>query len=155
MGDTGQEIVVYESQILSKAQQAGVDLTPLLAQVPEADDDAYVGIIRQMLGAQTPADLGAAFNLQGMLDYEGVLIRVLAIKRMPSDFDSGLGLYLVCEISDVKTGEHHTVSTGSTNVIVQLVTAFVKGWLPLTCVPRLAKKPTANGYTPMHLEIVQ
>lgn len=154
MTDTAKELIAYESQILTAAQSVGLDLTPLLAQVPEADDDAYVGIIRQLLGAQSAADLAAPFSMNGLQEYLNTAITVWAIKRMPSDFDSGLGLYLVCDITAAGSEQHVNVSTGSTNVIVQLVKAHVAGWLPLHCIPREAKKPTANGYTPMHLEVI-
>lgn len=154
MTTDSKELITYESQILTAAQSVGLDLTPLLAQVPEADEDAYVGIIRQLLGAQSAADLQAPFSITGMQDYLDKAITVWAIKRMPSDFDSGLGLYLVCDISEAGKEQRKSVSTGSTNIIVQLVKAHVAGWLPLHCIPREAKKPTAQGYTPMHLEVI-
>ena len=154
MTTESKELVPYESQLLSQAQQVGLDLTPLLQTVPEADDDAYVGIIRQLMGAQTAADLNAPFSLEGLQGWEGKAIVVNGIKRMPSDYDSGLGLYLVCDITDPASGERKVVSTGSTNIIVQLVKAHQLGAFPVTCIPRFAKKPTANGYTPMHLEFL-
>lgn len=154
MTPTSTDLIAYESQILSAAQAVGLDLTPLLAQVPEADEDAYVGIIRQLLGAQSAADLAAPFSMSGLQEYLNTAITVWSIKRMPSDFDSGLGMYLVCEISAAGKDQRVSVSTGSTNIIVQLVKAHVAGWLPLHCIPREAKKPTAQGYTPMHLEVI-
>lgn len=155
MTDTGTEVIKYDSQILSAAKAVGIDLQPLLAQVPEADEDAYVGIIRQLLAAKEATDLGAPFDINGMQNWEGSQVVIDGIKRMPSDFDSGLGLYLVCDCRDPKSGERMTLSTGSTNIIVQLVTAHVRGWFPLLVIPRFAKKATAAGYTPMHLEVVR
>ncbi len=154
MTDTETGLITYESQLLTQAQSVGLDLTPLLAQVPEADDDAYVGIIRQLLSAQTAADLNAPFSLEGLQEWADKAIIVNSIKRMPSDFDSGLGLYLVADITDPASNEHKVVSTGSTNIIVQLVKAHQLGAFPVACIPRFAKKPTAAGYTPMHLEFI-
>jgi hypothetical protein len=148
-------LVPYESKLLSQAAAVGVDLTPLLARVPEADDDAYVGIIRQLMSAETAADLDAPFTARSLEDYVDIPIRVLGIHKMPSDFDEGLGTYLVIDCEVHGTAGRHTLTTGSVNVVVQLVKAYTLDALPLVCVPRRAKKPTAKGYSPMHLEMVK
>jgi hypothetical protein len=150
-----QGLVPYDSQILSNAGQVGVDLTALLASVPEADDDAYVGIIRQLMSAESVADLDAPWTTRSLEAFVDSPLRVLNIHKMPSDFDEGLGTYLVVDAVVPGLGEKFTVTTGSVNVVVQLVKAHTLGALPLLCIPRRSKRPTANGYYPMHLEIVR
>jgi len=147
-------VIVYESKLLSDAQAAGVDLTPLLAQVPEAEDDAYVRIIRQLMSAQSAADLNNPFDARGLEEYIDRPILVVGIHKMPSDFDEGLGVYLVVDIVTGPDDQHATITTGSVNCVVQLVRAYTMGAFPLACVPREAKRPTAKGYKPMHLEVI-
>lgn len=154
MTDTGTEVITYDSHILSASRAAGIDLMPLLRQVPEGDEDAYTGIMRQLLSAKSAAELNTPFSLEGMREYEGQPLVIESIRQMPSDFAEGLGVYLICNVRDPRTGEQSSISTGSVSVITQLIVAYVQGWLPLTVVPRFAKKPTAQGYTPMHLEVV-
>lgn len=154
MTDQGTGMVVYDSQLLSSARAVGVDLVPLLRQVPEANEDAQVDIIRQLLEAKDAGDLNAPFSMEGLQEWEGQPVRIDSIRQMPSDYEGGLGVYLICEVTEPRSGARKTVSTGSTTIIVQLVKAHIAGWLPLLVVPRFAKKPTAAGFTPMHLEIV-
>lgn len=155
MTDANTTLVPYESQLLSKARAIGVDLTPMLEQVPEADDDAYVGIIRSIIEAKDVAGLDAPWTAKSLQEYVDKPIRVDAIRKMPSDFDEGLGLYLVLDCTISNDGEKATLTTGSVNIVVQLVRAFTLNALPLVCIPRLSKKPSRNGYRPMHLEMMQ
>jgi len=155
MTETSTALVPYESQLLSQARAVGVDLTPMLEKVPEADDDAYVGIIRSIIEAKDVAGLDAPWTAKSLQAYVDSPIRVDAIRKMPSDFDEGLGLYLVLDCTVSNDGEKATLTTGSVNIVVQLVRAFTLDALPLVCIPRLSKKPSKAGYRPMHLEMVQ
>jgi hypothetical protein len=146
-------IVPYESQLLSQAAAVGIDLKAMLELIPEADDDAYVRLIQQIATATDVAELDAPWSMTGLTEYVDQWIVVQGLKRMPSDFADGLGFYLVIDAVPAKGGAPFSVSTGSVNVTVQLVRANALQLLPLTCCPRLSKKPTKDGYWPMHLEM--
>ncbi|MCL6626645.1 MAG: hypothetical protein K6T68_08695, partial [Alicyclobacillus shizuokensis] len=53
----------------------------------------------------------------------------------------------------LSSGERLTVTTGSVSIVAQLARAVAIGALPLRCIPRVANKPTKQGYYPQHLEI--
>jgi hypothetical protein len=154
MPEQTKELATYDSQILSRSAEAGRELTLLMNDVPEADEDAYARIIADILGAQTPADLDAAWNANGIDKYADVALRVDSIHRMPSDFDEGLGMYLVVNAVIPGDGERVTVTTGSVSICAQLIKAFNLKAFPLIVIPRKSKRPTKAGYYPMHLEIV-
>lgn len=148
-------VATYDSQLLTAAQAAGVDLRAMLALVPEADDDAMVAIIVQIVNAQSPEQLDAPWSATGMERLDGQWISVRALKRMPSEYADGLGFYLIVDARIVETGEIVSVSTGSVSIIVQLLRANALGAFPLTVKPVIAAKPSANGFRPMHLEIAR
>lgn len=127
----------------------------LLADVPEPSEDAAARIVLQILDAQTAEELDRPWDVDGMREYDGVVLRVLSIVKMPSDYTTGLGCYLVCTCSQPEIGEQFVLTTGSVSVVAQLVRAHVAGWLPLDVVPRQSARPTRKGYRPMHLELVR
>jgi hypothetical protein len=145
----------YDSEILSNAGAIATELRALIDNVPEAGGDAYASILGAILGAKTVEDLDAAWDTASIEKLIDVPIRVLGIHRMPSDFDQGLGMYLIVDAVVAGDGEHFTFSTGSVSVCAQLIRAHALDGFPLLVVPRRAKRPSANGYYPQHLEIVR
>lgn len=154
MAEPSKAVATYDSEILSRSGQAGIEMRALMEQVPEADEDAYGGILMAILNAESPADLDAAWTARSLEQYCDTPLRVESIKRMPSDFADGLGAYLVVNAVIPGDGERVTMTTGSVSVVAQLVKANALGAFPLIVVPRKANRPSANGYYPMHLEIV-
>lgn len=130
--------------------------TTWFAQVPEADsDEAVLRIVEQIFQAETPEELDNPWRGEGMRKYLGRLIRVRSIRRLPSDYATGPGWYLGCEIVMEATGEVEFTTTGSISIMAQLVTAHLKGMLPIDVVPRQAERKSRNGYFPMHLEVAR
>lgn len=128
----------------------------LFEQVPEADpDEATLSIITEILSAQDPDDLDSPWLGQGMRKLQGRVLKVQSIKRLPSEFQGGPGWYLGCDCTLEADGESLFVTSGSVAVMVQLITAHTRGWLPLSVVPRQAERASRKGYFPMHLEVVR
>lgn len=128
----------------------------LFEQVPEADaEEATLSIITEILGAQDPDDLDAPWLGQGMRKLQGRVLKVNSIKRLPSEFAAGPGWYLGCDCVLTADGESLFVTTGSVAIMVQLITAFTRGWLPHEFVPRQAERASRRGFYPMHLEVVR
>lgn len=128
----------------------------LLAEIPEADpEEATMSILRQILEAESPEELDDPWDGEGMKKLIGRLVQVNALKRLPSDFEDGPDWYLGCDCLLVETRESVFVTTGSVPVMVQLIHAHQKGWLPMQVVPRLAERKSRAGYYPMHLEIAR
>jgi hypothetical protein len=127
----------------------------MLELVPEPDGDATARIVASILGSQTVEDLDAPWTSEGMREYADVALRIKRIVKMPSDYQGGLGVYLVCYVDQPGIGEEFILSTGSVSIVAQLVRAHSLGALPLTIVPKIAAKPTRQGFYPMHLELVR
>lgn len=125
----------------------------LINDIPEAEDDAVEKILHQLLGAQSPDQLDDPWKSEGLRRLVDVPIRIDRVTRRPSDYEDGLGVYLLIEGHNLRTDQPVTVTTGSASVCAQLVIAHRNGWLPLTVYPRGPKRPKANGRFPMHLEI--
>lgn len=127
----------------------------LVDAVPEAGGDAYSRIVAQILAAESVDDLDAPWQANSLRLMLNRPIRVDTIRRMPSDFTEGLGFFLVLDGVELDTGERITATTGSVAIVAQLVRAHSLGELPLTVIARASSRPSANGYTPLHLEMVR
>jgi hypothetical protein len=86
----------------------------------------------------------------------GRAVRVLDFRLNPSTFPvssrGGSSVYAVVDLVDVASGETETVTCGSRNVLVALVTMLAKGWIdrPVT----LVSATSAEGYQVLRLEAV-
>jgi hypothetical protein len=145
----------YNAEVLDRQPGVREAFMTMLMAVPEPDDDAVVKIVSQILSAETVEDLDAAWNAEGMREYAGKVLQVMSITRRPSDYRDGLGVYLGCEAVVESTGEVMFITTGSVSIVAQLVRAYTLGALPLKVVPIEAERASANGYHPMHLEMVR
>lgn len=126
----------------------------MAAAIPTGGTDtALLNILSQLAAAATPEELAAPWETIGTEAILGRMLVVSDLKRMPSDFDGGLGLYLVVTAADTQTGEQVTFTTGATSVVAQLVKAHAAGWLPLKCELVESERATKAGYKPQHLRI--
>lgn len=127
----------------------------MLDAVPEAGGDAFESIIGNLVSATDVRDLDAPWRTAGMREIVNQRIRIDGIRKSPSDFKGGIPWFLLVDGAFVETGEIFTVTTGAASIVVQLAKAAQLGGFPLVCIPRESSKPSANGYYPMHLEMVQ
>lgn len=145
--EPGTEVAVISRELVAQfAQMASV--------IPDSEGDGSDRILEQMLAAATWEQLDDPWDADKAQAIAGKRLKILALKRRPSDFRAGLGFFLVVESVDVDNGEMITWITGATSVVGQLVIAWCRGWMP--CVVRLviAERATADGYHPHHLEFL-
>lgn len=128
--------------------------TAMIEQVPEAGQDGFDGILASIAQAKGIHDLDAAWRSTGLEALRNRTIRVLGIRRMPSDYPGGLPWFLVIDAADVLTGETVAITTGAVSVVAQLVKAHQLDAFPMDVIPRVAERPSRSGYFPVHLEIV-
>jgi hypothetical protein len=124
----------------------------MVDELPEPDDDATERILAQLLRAKSTADLNKPWEAAGIQGYLDVPLRVLKVTRAPSDFEDGIGVYVVIHAVNVRTNEPVIATTGSVSILAQLIMAHRNGWLPATVIPRGPKRKPRNGRFPMHLE---
>lgn len=144
---------LYNAEVLASAPGLREAFLQLLEQVPEPDDDATARIVAAILGAEAAEELDAAWDAEGMRDYVDQVIRVKRVHKLPSDYQGGLGVFLVCLCDQPHIGEEFILTTGSVSIVAQLVRAHVAGWLPIEVVTRSAE--TRQKYQAMHLELVR
>ncbi len=157
MSDDGNQTALQEwnAEVLAAAPGLAEVFLAMLAEVPDPPADATARIVAQILEARSVEELDRPWDAEGMRDYDGSVVRVESIHKMPSDYDQGLGTYLVCHCTQPGIGEKFILTTGSVSIVAQLVRAHALNALPLEVVPRVAEKPTRKGYHPMHLELVR
>lgn len=154
---SGRNAPVEEGEELAVMAPALVEsFTQLFAKIPQADSDqAMERIVLQILQAEDPSELDAAWDSNSIKELVGRVLVVNDMKLLPSDYASGPQWYLGLEVTLEATGENGFASCSSISCMAQLAHAYNKGWLPLKVVPRQAERRSRNGYFPIHLEIVR
>jgi hypothetical protein len=122
--------------------------------VPSEDGGGIERIIEAILSADSWDQVDAPWDTTNVKLLEGKTLRINSITRRPSSFKGGLGIFLVVNATDIGTGEAMVITTGSVNVVAQLVRLYMLESLPVFVKWIVADRPTENGYYPHHLEIV-
>src|SRR5215472_6162415 len=135
-------LVEYNIWALQQYPGAMEQFKAMLVGVPEPDDDAAARIVMQIMSAQSVSDLDKPWDVEGMRDHDGTMLTIHGITKMPSDYATGLGVYLVCDCSEPGIGERFVLTTGSVSIVAQLVKAHQLDAFPLEVVPRKAERPT-------------
>lgn len=131
------------------------NVAELIDMVPEIEDGDELAIVAQIIQAGDLAELDRPWRTTEFDRFFETQIRVTGMRRRASDFAGGLGIYLILDVVDESTGELHTVTTGSTSCVAQLLAAHAMEGLPLVVTPCQAKKPSKNGYYPQHLRDIR
>lgn len=127
----------------------------LIADVPVAGGAGLESMLLQIAAAQDARELDAPWRSSGLEEWANQPLVIRALRRMPSEFEGGLPFFLLVDAAVRATGETVTVTTGAVSVVAQLAKAWSLGAIPgLVVVPRIASRPSARGYYPMHLEVV-
>jgi len=137
------------------SQQTMALFASMAVNIPEADDGAaYENIVLQLLQATDVDGLNAPWDTSDAEKIAGHRIKIESIMRRPSDFNAGLGLYLVCKGVNMDTGEAFTWSTGSVSVVAQLARAHFLSAFPVIGELIISDTPTKNGYRPQRLNVI-
>ena len=127
----------------------------MAVNIPEADDGgAYENIVMQLLQASDVDGLNAPWDTTAAEKLAGQTLVIQSVTRRPSDFNAGLGMYLVCKGVLAKTGEAFVWSTGSVSVVAQLARAHFLDAFPVTAQLIISDTPTKNGYRPQRLQVL-
>lgn len=127
----------------------------MAVNIPEADDGgAYENIVLQLLGASDVDGLNAPWDTSDAEKLANHRLKIETLERRPSDFNAGLGLYLVVKGVDLGTGETFVWSTGSVSVVAQLARAHFLGAFPVIAELVISDTPTKNGYRPQRLRVL-
>lgn len=130
---------------------AAAPFEAMLADVPEADAGGYERILASLATAKSLEDLEAPWRAQGADAYLGEWLSIRGIHKMPSDYQTGLPWFLVVDAASRETGEAVTFTTGSVNIVAQLVRAHALGLFPLVAKIVESDRVTAAGFRPQRL----
>jgi hypothetical protein len=146
---------VEETALSTVAEPTGLALIrDILATVPDADSDPTERMTNFILTQPTEKweDLWA--GLPSIRDYKGRQIIVHDLRVRKSDFEGGIGVYLVIDATDVANGTHELISCSSQMSMVQLLTLYRRRQLPATVEVVEKDKPTNAGFRPIHLRYI-
>lgn len=130
------------------------ELPQLISGIPDAPDDAEARILEQILNAQSLSDIDAPWRSGSLGKYNGTVLTITEVSKIPSDKDTAIGYFLVVRGTVRGTGETFTASTSSHAVLAQLTRLWLAGAFPVDVIPRKAERPSRNGFYPEHLEMV-
>lgn len=149
------EVIEGTSNVLSRMGEMQIEIRRMVEAIPDtANDEGEANIIAAIMSATELDQLDSAWEARGLEAYLDRKITVTALRKGESDFADGIGIYLLIDALD-EQGRKVVLTTGSTSCVVQLVKANTLGVLPCTFIPRQAKKPSAAGYLPLHLEVAR
>lgn len=153
--DDSAVVPVTESAPVPLARGVVETYESMIATVPEAGGDGFDSILAAIALATDARDLDAPWRSEGLTAFANVPLVLTGIRRMPSDYPGGLPWFLIVDGAIEETGETIAITTGAVSVVAQLVKAWALDAFPLRVVPRVATRPSRNGYFPQHLEMAR
>lgn len=150
MVDKGKEI-----QPVTTHTEAMVErFNKAMGEIPDAGTTGVEGIVAQIMSVENVAQLGSAWESENTKALVGKVVQITGLSKMESDLPEGLPYFLIVQYLDTETGEVGTFTTGTVSVVAQLAKAYAEGWLPLDCRVEQSKRPTKDGYYPLHLKVL-
>jgi hypothetical protein len=125
----------------------------LMEMLPPPTDDVIDKLAQSILDAVNKADENAVWDSTGSKECVGKTYIWHGCSIQPSDFQDGkLPYYLVCDVTDLESGERTVLTTGSVNLVVAVVKAQLLGSLPWEGQIMGPRRPTKSGYVPLHMK---
>jgi hypothetical protein len=145
-----------QNELPTMSLNSGVQekLTSIIDAIPENSGTGYESVINSILNAKTVTDFNSTWQANSMDAIDGREICITRISKVNSDYDGGLGFFLICDYFDYEAQKYCVGSTGSISICVQLAKANAEGWLPLMCMVVKSEKPTKDGFYPLHLQVL-
>lgn len=125
---------------------------------PVIDDPDAVGreIVQRLLEATDDAELFSSQKAIGWRTLLGLPIELGGFRWRPSTLEEGSNIFFVVFGKRMDNGEPVVLTTGASGVLAQLVNMAKRGTLVGAIVKmEEASKPTAAGFRPLRLELVQ
>lgn len=150
----GTDIQPRDDSELVLSPELAAQFAQMASMIPEERENGsgYESILSAILAAGTLDDLDAPWTSTKAEKLAGKVLRLESPIRRPSDFRSGLRIFLAVPYTDTHTGETGVLTTGSAAVVGQLVRAYALGGFPCLAELVIAERPTADGYHPHHLK---
>lgn len=145
--ESGKALAALPDHLLRQFSQMAMML-------PETESDGGASIITAILNSKDVSELDATWGTKDPDKLVGDNLTITGATRSLSDYQDGLGVFLVVEAVLERTGEPVTFTTGSIGIVAQIVRAASLEAFPFRAMIQRADKPTKDGYYPQHLKIL-
>jgi hypothetical protein len=126
----------------------------MIEAIPEVTDDPTDRMAAAILNADDPEDWEGIFKGKSIKDSAGAKIRITALRRGDSNYKGAVPYFLIADFSNLDTGEQDVMTISSVMSMLQLITAYHRGWLPLDAEVIRKATPTKRGFFPIHLKAI-
>jgi hypothetical protein len=126
----------------------------MAVMIPADNSGGTEDILRKILSAETWGQLDEPWQATQVDDILGKTLHITKVTRRPSTMAGGLGQFLVIHLQDAKTGKEYVKTTGSIAVVGQIARAYALGVTALTVEWCKAERPSASGFYPQHLRVI-
>jgi hypothetical protein len=140
-------VPVSPTEALQRAQA-------LIEDIADVVDDPTPRMAAAILNADDPEDWESIFKGRSIKDSAGAKVRIVALRKAPSQFEGSIPYFLIAEIVNLETGESDVMTISSVMSMLQLVVAHDRGWLPLDVEVVRKTTPTRRGFHPIHLKAI-
>lgn len=149
-GATDQAVPLAVPENTLAAWQSFID------EIPDAEDrgGGYDRIFEQLGAAESADDLNAPWETSDAEQLAGVPLTLRGVVKAPAEKPGGLPFYLIVDAVNETTGEAVTFTTGSVNIVGQLVIANHRHFFPCRATVEISNKPTARGFYPQRLRFL-
>ena len=138
----------------ARSESALALVRDILGEIAQADEDPTPRMA-EFIFNHPPEEWEDLFaKLPSIKDAVGGRFVVHDMRARESDFEGPLGVYLILDVTDAKTGEKGLLSCSSQMSIVQLLSLKRQDRLPATVEVVQKDKPTKAGFKPIHLRYI-
>lgn len=123
----------------------------VLAQVPAVEDDPTPRMMAAILEADSAAEWESLFNAVHFKDSAGRRVKIHTFRVSQSEYPGGLGVFFICDVTMLDTGEETVMTIGSDLAMAQLLNCWKRGDLPHDFEVVRKDRPTKAGFYPMRL----
>lgn len=128
-------------------------------EMPESDpDEMALGMLAQIILAETPAEVMRAMTLERARDLCGNkpggrsnVYEIRGAHALSSTYEDGPACY--CIVSAFDLAENHPVrfTTGAKSVQAIIAKMMYEGWMPFKCALEIRGEATRRGFHPLNL----
>lgn len=122
-------------------------------------EDAALGIVRQILLAESPGQVFSAMQALSVKELLGEdpgarssVFEIRGATPLASSFEEGVSCFAIIDAINLAEREHVTLSCGARAVQAAILAHMINGWMPMRAVFTRRRKPTRRGFYPVNLE---
>lgn len=127
----------------------------VLSDIPTVDDDPTPRMMAAMVQATSAEQWEELFAAAHFKDNAGKRVRIHTFRQSPSQYEGPLGVFFICDVTWLATGENDVLTIGSDMAMAQLLNCWKRGDLPHDFEIVRKDKPTRGGFYPMRLRSIQ